>query len=475
MNQQTNYYRLLVTGLSIAIFMSSLDTSVVNVVLPTLVTVLHTTFTGVQWVVLSYLLVVASFIVGAGKLGDVIGKKNLYIGGLAVFTAASALCGMSTGIVMLVLSRALQGIGAAILMALGFAIAQECVSREKIFRSMTILTAMVSLGFAVGPTLGGGLINIFGWQSIFYINVPLGIITIILLMRAIPPSVVKTKSAFDWQGTLALAITLASYVCAMTLSETLGFASGLVLSLFAVSALGLLLFIWLQSWIKYPLITLGMLKDRLLATSLLTSIFVYSNLMCAQILASFFLARVEGLSEAKIGIALSVGPLTTTILGFVGGALAKRFGPRRIMIIGVSIMALGSLSMSTLEASGGSLGFILRIAVINGGLALFQTPNNALVMGAAQPDQRGVVSGLLALGRSLGQITGASVMSSLFAIFVIGASTLGAPVGTAESSALIIGYHKTFLVVACLMVVAVVIAAFGAKQPVKSYLQLEKG
>jgi EmrB/QacA subfamily drug resistance transporter len=474
MNQHTNYYGLLVTGLSIAIFMSSLDTSVVNVVLPTLVTVLHTSFAGVQWVVLSYLLVVASFIVGAGKLGDVIGKKSLYIGGLAVFTMASALCGMSTGIVMLVLSRALQGTGAAVLMALGFAIAQECVTREKILRSMTILTAMVSLGFAVGPTLGGMLINIFGWQSIFYINVPLGIVAIILLARAIPASFVKSKSAFDWKGTLALAITLAAYVCAMTLSETMGFTSELVLLLFVVSVIGLLIFIWLQSWIKHPLIALGMFKDRLLSTSLLTSVFVYSNLMCAQILASFFLARVDGLSESKIGIALSAGPLATTILGFVGGALAKRFGPRKIMVIGVGIMAIGSLLMSTLEASGGMLGFILRIAIINGGLALFQTPNNAVVMGAAKPDQRGVVSGLLALGRSLGQITGASVMSSLFAIFVIGASRSGAPVGTAESAALIIGYHKTFLVIVFLMIVATIIAAFGAKHSVKPQLQLDK-
>ncbi|BBB92496.1 multidrug resistance protein stp [Methylomusa anaerophila] len=467
MNQQVEHSGYLVAGLSIAIFMSSLDTSVVNVVLPTLVTTFKTSFAAVQWVVLSYLLVVASLIVGAGKLGDVIGKKKLYIGGLATFTVASALCGMSATIIMLIISRALQGVGAAIVMALGFAIAQEWIHQKDIIRSMTILTAMVSLGFAVGPTLGGMLIHMFGWRAIFYINVPFGITAIFLVMKALPSFAEKKENTFDWKGTLILAVTLTTYICAMTLIEMKGFASGLVLSLLAASILELAIFIWMQSRVAHPLVMLNMFRDRLLTTSLLSGVFVYSNLMCAQILSSFFLARVDGFSETQIGIALSVGPLTTTLLGFVAGVLAKRFQPRKIMVVGIGIMIFGNLAMTTMAASDTYWDFCWRMALINGGLALFQTPNNLMVMGAAKSNQRGVVSGLLALGRSLGQITGASVMSSVFAQLVIKASKQGNPVATAEPVALITAYHQTFYIIMTYMILTAMIAALGVIQSEK--------
>lgn len=465
MNIQENIKSIyLVIGLAIAIFMSSLDTSVVNVVLPTLVKAFHTSFSQVQWVVLSYLLVLSSIIVSVGKLGDIFGKRNICLFGVLVFSLASGMCGLSPNIFVLIISRAVQGIGAAIIMALGFAIAQDTVPKKKIVQAMTLLTATISIGFAVGPTLGGTMIEKFGWASIFFLNVPLGVIAFFLIMISLPADNIKKDVHLDIAGMLTMALSLTAYIAAMTLSEVYGFLSAQVISLIAAAVIIGTLFIITEKRAKMPLVPLHMFRDKILTASIIASIFVYSNMICAQIIAAFFLSGVDGFSEMQIGIALTIGSIMTIICGFLAGYLDKYFSEGNIMVFGILLMCASDLSMVTLTASHSYWDFCWRIAILNSGLAFFQTPNNLLVMDNAKPDQRGTVSALLALGRNLGLTTGAAVMNTIFALFIIAAAGHATSVSTVSPDILTSAYHKTFFI----MLLYMLFTAFIVKRSIKN-------
>jgi MFS family permease len=180
---------LAMLGIGLGVLMYTIDTSAVNIVLPTLVQTLNTSFATIQWVVLSYLLVITALVLGAARLGDIFGKKQLYLGGLIVFTISSLLCGLSPGVYWLIGFRALQGLGAVFISALGAAIITEVFPNSERGRALGIIGAVVSLGVALGPTVGGLLIRIAGWRTIFWVNIPIGIIATFIIIRFVPTSV----------------------------------------------------------------------------------------------------------------------------------------------------------------------------------------------------------------------------------------------------------------------------------------------
>ena len=192
-------------GVGLGVLMYTIDTSIVNIALPTLVQVFHTSFATIQWVVLSYLLVVTALVLGAARLGDMFGKKQLYLGGLVVFTLSSLLCGLAPGDYWLIGFRALQGLGAVMISALGAAIVTEVFPSSERGRALGIIGAVVSLGIALGPTVGGLLIALSGWRSIFLVNVPIGIFASFVVVRSVPAGKSNpTKQKFDWLGALIM-------------------------------------------------------------------------------------------------------------------------------------------------------------------------------------------------------------------------------------------------------------------------------
>jgi len=206
-------------SLSLAMLLPSLAASIATVSLPPLMQVLGASFQAMQWVVLAYLLAVTTLIVSVGRLGDMIGRRRLLIGGIALFTLASAACGAAPGLPLLIAARAVQGVGAAVMMALTMAFVSDLVPRAKIGRAMGLLGAMSAIGTSLGPSLGGLLIAGFGWRAIFLINVPLGALALALARRHLPAPKESARAAdgFDIAGTLLLGATLAAYALAMTL------------------------------------------------------------------------------------------------------------------------------------------------------------------------------------------------------------------------------------------------------------------
>ncbi len=444
-------------SLSLAMLLSTLGTSIANVALPTLAQTFNASFQQVQWVVLAYLLAITTLIVSVGRLGDMIGRKRLLLAGLALFTAASALSGLAPNLWLMIAARAAQGIGAAIMMALAMAFVGETVPKEKTGRVMGLLGTMSAVGTALGPSLGGLLIAGLGWQAIFLINIPLGLIALLLAWRALPADRRNPAAAparFDIAGTLLLALTLGAYALAMTVDR--GAFGPLTLALLLAAALGIGLFILVEARAPSPLIRLASLRDRMLSTSLATSMLVSTVIMSTLVVGPFYLALGLGLDAALVGFAVSVGPITVALTGIPAGRLSDRFGTRRVTFIGLAIMASGCALQALLPSSLGVPGYLGPILLVTSGYALFQTANNTAVMADVRPDQRGVVSGVLNLSRNLGLITGASLMGAVFAL-----ASGAADVANAAPAAIAAGMHFTFGVGAVLIGLTIAIAAAG--------------
>ncbi len=452
--KRTSSVRWALVSLSLAMLLSSLDTSIANVALPTLAQEFTASFQEVQWIVLAYLLTITTVIVSVGRLGDIIGRRRLLLAGIFLFTATSLLSGLAPTLWLLVAARAVQGLGGATMMALAMALVSETVPKEKTGSAMGLLGTMSAIGTALGPSLGGALIAGLGWRAIFFVNVPMGILTFLLAYRYLSADCREpgiARPGFDIVGPLLLAATLAAYALAVTIGR--GSFGSINMALLVVAAFGVGLFVLAEAKAASPLIGLAMFRNAMLSASLAMSALVSTVVVTTLVVGPFYLSLTLGLDAAMVGLVLSVGPLVAALTGVPAGRIADRFGAKRLTVVGLVGMAAGSFLLSVLPATFGISGYIFPIVVITGGYGLFQTANNTAVMTDLPLDQRGVISGMLNLSRNLGRITGASVMG---AVFARAAATID--ITTAHPEVAAIGMQTTFAVATILIVVALVIA-----------------
>jgi EmrB/QacA subfamily drug resistance transporter len=446
--------RWALASLSLSMLLSTLGISIANVALPTLAEAFDASFQQVQWVVLAYLLAITILVVSTGRLGDMIGRRRLLLAGLALFTVASILCGLAPTLWVLIVFRAVQGLGGAVLMALTLAFVGETVPKEKTGSAMGLLGTMSAIGTALGPTLGGFLIAGLGWRAIFLVMAPLGVLALVLSFRYLPadPERPKTKpTRFDIMGTLTLALTLAAYALAMTIGR--GSFGPLNMMLLSAAVLGTAFFLLVEARVPSPLIPLPMFRDPLLSAGLATSALVAAVAIVTLVVGPFYLSRTLGLDPARVGLVLSTGPLVAALTGVPAGRLVDRFGAQLMTALGLSGMAAGAFILSMLPTAFGILGYIAPLVILTAGYALFQAANNTAVMKDVTPDWRGVISGMLTLSRNLGLITGASVLGAVFA-FASGASDIMAAAPLAVAT----GMRITFAVAAGMMVLGLIIA-----------------
>jgi EmrB/QacA subfamily drug resistance transporter len=442
--------------LAIAMLMPSLDTSIANASLPALAHALGVPFAHVQWVVLAYLLAITSLIVSAGRLGDLLGRRRVLTAGIALFTLASLLCGMAPTLSALVAARALQGLGAAAMLALTVAMVSESVPRERTGRAMGLLGTMSAVGTTLGPSLGGVLTASQGWRAIFLVNVPLGLATLWLARRALPaarPPADAHRTRFDVAGTVLLATTLAAWSLAMTRGAGAGHGTLPVLLGMALAAA--ILFVVVETRSAAPLVRPALLRDPALSARLAMSALVATVIMTTMVAGPFYLSRTLGLPAAGVGLALSAGPLVSALTGTSAGRLVDRFGAARTAFAGLAAMAAGALLLALVPAGAGLPGYLAALGVLTVGYASFQAANNTALMSGADAAQRGVVSGLLSLSRNLGLITGASAMGAVFAA--------GADIATASPATVAAGMHRAYAIAAGLIVLALALGAAAAR------------
>lgn len=443
--------------LSAAVLLSSLGTSIANVALPTFATAFSAPFQAVQWISIAYLLAMTALIVVAGKLGDMYGRRKLLLTGLAIFTVASVAAALAPGLDFLIAARAAQGTGAALMMSLAMALVSESVPAEKTGSAMGLLGTMSAVGTALGPTLGGVMIDLWGWQSIFLLNVPAGGIAFVLVRVNVPKQTVAGtgKTSLDVPGLLILVATLVTYSLSMTIGRGHFGRSNLVM--LALVIIGIGAFVLMERQAKIPLVPLRLLKDRGLSVGLFTNLIVSTVLMSTLVVGPFYLSVGLGLQPALVGLVMSSGPILAAVTGVPAGRLADRLGAWRVVLFGLFGILLGCALLVALPQSVGIIGYAGPITLVTVGYALFQAANNTSIMKYVAPHGRGVTSGLLNLSRNLGLITGTSVMGAIFALGA-GSHDLVA----AGSEAIVSGMHLAFTISAALVVVALLVTGLNA-------------
>ncbi|WP_372838158.1 MFS transporter [Phaeovulum sp.] len=450
-------FRVRLAALSLAMLLPSLGTSIANVALPTLASAFAAPISDVQWVVISYLLAVTTLIVGVGRLGDMLGRRRVLLIGIGLFALASACGALAGNLWLLVAIRGAQGLGAAIMMALTIASVSDMVPKHRTGSAMGLLGTVSAVGTALGPSLGGVLINAFGWPAVFAFMAVAGGAAFVLGYRVFPADVAKAPKqfSFDFLGLAVLALSLGAYALSTTLGgQASGFAN---VGLAGLALIGLASFVAIESRAADPLVQLTLLQDRALTAGLASMGLVSTVLMATLVVGPFYLSGALGLSPAATGLAMSVGPGVSALIGFPAGRLVDRFGEASVTYAGLLGVAAGSVLMILLPTATGVAGYVSSLAVITASYALFQAANNTAVMNGAAGERRGVTSALLGLSRNLGLITGASAMGAVFAFGSKGEGLFS--LGNKDAA----GLQLTFAVAAGLACIALCAALFGRR------------
>lgn len=387
-----------VTCLSLSTLMPSLDISITAASLPPLAEAFDVTFRDVQAVVVMSLAAITALIAVAGHLGDLVGRKPLMLTGLVVFVAASAMSALAPTLEWLLAARVLQGAGAAVMMALSVGFVGDTIAPERAGRVMGVLGTMSAIGTTCGPALSGFLVAGLGWRAIFLLNVPIGVTTVLLAWRYLPS---RRGPVMPWWATVSAVAT------------------------------------------GRPGLWAGLVMNSLVSTVMMATLVV----------GPFYLTYALGLATTTVGLALSIGPIVSAVTGVPAGRGVDRIGAQRMVVLGLSAIACGALSIFLLPSGVGLVGYLGPIVVMTAGYAVFQAANNTRVMTGADVRQRGIVGGLLGLSRYLGLMLGATAMGSIFAIGVTSSD-----VASADPLAVAYGLRLTFGVAVLLAAAAILIA-----------------
>jgi len=437
-----------IVPLALAVLLASLGMSSANVALPTLAQAFGVPFGMVQWVVLAYLLAMTALLVAAGRFGDLAGRRRLFLAGLALSAVASVACAAAPGLAILVAARAIQGAGAAAMMAMSFALVGEAVPKQRQGAAMGALAAMSALGTMLGPALGGLVLAGLGWRLLFLLNMPLALCAWLIGWRHLPlaaSSPGPRRATFDWPGMVLLAASLGAYAMALTPGQAGALGDGTSLGLLVAAVVGMALFLIRQARAASPLLALDLFRDGVLDVGLATSVLVSTVMMATLVAGPFYLSHALGLPLDRVGLVLAIGPCVSVLAGVPAGRLADRLGAQRVATTGLALLTAGAWRLSLATPGQGALGYVLPIILLCMGYALFQAPNTAAVMARADANRRGAVSSLLNLFRNLGLLTGASLMGTLFASE---GETTGSPATSPEAVAA--GMHICFSVATAL-------------------------
>ena len=383
-------------------FMSALDASVVNTVLPVLRNYFWSDIATIEWVVTVYLLVLSGLLLTFGRLGDLRGHKAVYGWGFGIFVTSSALCGLAWSPAALVVFRGLQAIGGAMLASNAPAIVTGTFPPEQRGRAFGLVSTMTYLGLTAGPSLGGWLTHVLGWRSVFYINIPIG---------ALAPA--EPGKRFDLAGAGVFLVGLAALLLGLNQGAELGWTSSIVLGLLAGAGLLLALFIFIERHSPEPMLDLSLFRVSLFSTSAASAVLNYICVYSITFLMPFYLIQGRGLNTAQAGLLLTAQPVIMAISAPISGALSDRFGSRKPGMLGMAILSIGLFILSRINAGTGLWLVVLGMALAGLGTGTFISPHPSALMGAAPRRRQGVASGVQATARNFGMVLGIGLAGAI--------------------------------------------------------------
>ncbi|MGP8068960.1 MAG: MFS transporter [Candidatus Bathyarchaeia archaeon] len=402
---------------TIGAFMSPFDGSVVTIAIPAIASSIKLGLEAAVWIQLAYLLTLTVLLINAGRLADLHGRKRFYTVGFIVFTVGSILCALSMTDLQLVLFRALQGLGAAFISANSAAIVTHTFPREERGKALGINTMAVYTGLTVGPVLGGVLVQNYGWRSIFFVNVPIGILVVALTTLKLKENTPDASgTGFDLPGAVTLSLGLASTLVVLTLGGVFGWVSAPSILLAGLSVVMLLLFVRIERLVRFPTLDLSLFtRNRLFAAANATAFLSYVAVNGVTLMMAIYLESIKGLDAETAGLFLIAQATPMALLSPLSGWLSDRIGSRVIATLGMGIVSVGLFLFSGLNPTSSGLDTVLRLVVVGIGFGLFSSPNTSAVMGSVKEEKLGVGAGTLGTMRFMGQSIGLALLGAVMA------------------------------------------------------------
>jgi EmrB/QacA subfamily drug resistance transporter len=473
-NCREENYTLLILSISLAIFMSSLDGTIVNIALPAISESFRISSTTVSWVATSYLLVMVGCVLVFGKIADVIGFKRVFLVGFTIFTLGSLFCAtlpeILGGLYSLIASRMFQAVGGAMIAAIAPAMVTAYIPADQKGKAMGIIMIFAALGTALGPTIGGVLTQYLTWHWIFFINVPVGIVAVLLGAKVIPHSVpaAGAPTPFDRAGAMLAFAGLASLVFVVSEGESLGWTSPVILFLALIAAASLAWFIRNELMTADPLLDLSLFKSRNFFLANLLLFFVFFSFSGISYLLPFYMKYVRNYDTSTAGLILTSLSVAMMAAGYLAGQLFNRLGPRKLCILAGIPLILGYFLMTRLHTYTSTGYIVASLLLIGFGLGLVVTPITTMIMMSVPKNRSGMISSLTSLLRTAPLSLGIATFNL---IFIQGVLTIAKnrDVTTSSPSALQIqvltaGFDLAFLLSLVLGIVIIAIAVMTREE-----------
>ncbi len=401
---------------AVAVFMSTLDSSIVNIALPAIMKDLKVPLTTIEWVPMIYLLTVSSLLLSFGRLSDIKGRRWVYCRGFFIFSFASLICGVSPDAKWLIAARSLQGIAAAMLMACSPALVVDTFLASERGRALGMVGTAVASGLTAGPVIGGLIIESISWRAIFFINIPIGIVSSILafrILRGTKGDIIR-REPFDWKGAMLLTLGFSLFVYVISGAYDWGFASARTILLLITSIISIVWFFYVERRMDYPIFQTSLLKVRLFILPVISASILFISLFTMVFLMPFYLVYPYGFSIEKAGYTMVIPFAFLFFISPLSGHISDRIGSRILCTLGMLIMSIALFVLSQLTASHAYISVVLPLALVGIGTGIFISPNNSTIMSAIGQSHRGVASGTVAASRNLGMVLGVAMTGLIF-------------------------------------------------------------
>lgn len=433
---------LIVAGTSA--FMSALDGSIINIIIPQIQAQYQATIGDISWVSTAYLVTISSLLLSIGRLGDMLGYKQVFGSGFLIFGLGSLVCGLAPTLPALIGGRVIQGMGAAVLMALSPALITTTFPGSERGRALGLQATLTYTGLTLGPSLGGFISGQWGWHWVFLVNLPVAALGAALAFVRLRPTARRRDQVFDFAGALLFAGGLASALLALSQAETWGWGDVRTRGLLVGGLALLLLFLWQERRARQPMLPLWLFREPAFSSGVAAAWLQYAAVFVLTFLLPFYLQQHRGLSPGAAGSVMTAQPAAMVALAAFAGWLSDRIGTRIPATAGMAAIAAGLWLVARSGPETSMTQVALSLAVIGLGAGLFTAPNNSSIMSAAPWDRQGVAAALLAAARNVGMVTGITIASTLFAhlsqrmdFLAAFRTTLAVPVGLAVTGALL--------------------------------------
>ncbi|MDR0899403.1 MAG: MFS transporter [Lactobacillaceae bacterium] len=436
-------------------FMSTLDGSIVNIALPVLSKQLDIPMNEATWTVSIYLIGISGLLTFFGNLGDQIGKIKVFRWGTVIFTIGSLLAGINQGLYFLLAARFVQAVGAAMTMSNSFGITTALAPEHMRARAMAFISAFVSLGSITGPSLGGIILQNFSWSYIFWINVPLGIIAIVIGKFCFPKSATRDeKLVIDWIGAITLFVFVVAVFVGLNIAQVSGFSNVWTI-LFIVGGIASFVgFIYQELHTPKPLLNLSIFKSKLFSISVVAATLVFTTTAFINTLLPFYLEDLRAIPAGSAGLYMLFWPIAMLLFAPVSGVVADKFDRENVTLFGLTMIMISLFTWIFVDAHTPMYFVAALLAFSGAGMAFFQTPNNALIMSNAPKKLLGVAGSVNALARNLGIIIGTTLVTSV--LYVAMSNYIGYHITSYPKnnpSIFVDGMHVSFIVAGVIVVI----------------------